>query len=111
MFLLIRLLINAGVIMALPYILPNISVQNFWYALIVALVLALINITLKPLAKLIALPLNILTLGLFNLIINAIFLYLIAYLVDGFTIIGFWPAFWGALIISVVNVILNWIKK
>jgi len=110
-YLIVRLLVNAGVIMALPYIIPDISISNFYYALIAAFVLGLVNVLVKPLIKLITLPISIITLGLFNLVINAVLLWFVASFIQGFEIVGFWPAFWGALVISVVNVIMNWLKK
>jgi putative membrane protein len=66
-----------------------------------------LNAFVRPLLLLGCLPLLILTLGLFLLVINATLLWLTGKLVDGFEVPGFWPAFWGALVISIVTIIVN----
>jgi putative membrane protein len=66
-----------------------------------------VNLFLKPIAKLISLPLIVLTLGLFALVVNAAMLAVTAWLTDSLSIDGFWAAFWGALIISIVLAILE----
>jgi putative membrane protein len=77
-------------------------------ALIVAsLLLGFLNAFVRPLLLVISLPLLISTLGLFMLVINALLLWLVGSLGLGFTVPGFWPAFWGALVISVVSMIAN----
>lgn len=80
-----------------------------WLDLVKAsLLLGILNAGLRPILMLLTLPLLILTLGLFRFVINALLLYLVSYLLQpGFRVEGFWAAFWGALIISVVSVILN----
>ena len=72
-----------------------------------ALVLGVLNITIKPILIILTLPLNILTLGLFTLVINAALLWLIATFVAGFTIDGFVPALLGGLVIALVSWILH----
>jgi putative membrane protein len=74
-------------------------------------VLGLLNVLLKPFLLLVTLPITVLTLGLFMLVVNAAVLLLTANLVRGLIIHGFWPAFWGALMISVVNLILGGLFK
>lgn len=78
--------------------------------LVVALVFGLINTFIKPVVKLLALPVRLLTLGLFSLVINAGLLWLTTRLADdrGFTVDGFAAAFWGALVVSVVSTVLGW---
>jgi len=78
--------------------------------LVVAFVFGLINTFIKPVLKLLALPVRLLTLGLFSLVINAGLLWLAARLAAdrGFTVNGFAAAFWGALVVSVVSTILGW---
>lgn len=75
--------------------------------LVIALVFTVVNAFVKPLVQLLSLPLLILTLGLFTLVVNALMLMLTAWLSEftdyGLTVEGFWTAFWGALIISIVN--------
>lgn len=70
-------------------------------------VLGLLNVLLKPFLLLITLPITVLSLGLFMLVINAAVLLVTANLVKGLVIHGFWPAFWGALLISFVNIVLG----
>lgn len=79
--------------------------------LILAVIFTAVNALIKPLVKLLSLPLVILTLGLFTLVINALMLWLTAWLSGftdyGLTIAGFWAAFWGGLIIAIVNFVLG----
>ncbi|MCC2630305.1 MAG: rane protein of unknown function [Candidatus Paceibacter sp.] len=105
--LLVRLLINALVIFLISELLPGFDVLSFYTAFIVAIVLGLINITLRPLLIILTLPITILTLGLFTFVINALMLMLVATIVKGFNIEGFIPAFLASLIISLVNVIIR----
>lgn len=70
-------------------------------------VLGLLNVLLKPFLLLITLPITVLTLGLFTLVINAAVLLVTAGLVQGLVIDGFWPAFWGSLLVSIVNLVLS----
>lgn len=107
MKIIIRLLINAGALLLLPYIISGIQVDSFYIAVISALILGILNILVKPIVQLLALPLTILTLGLFALIVNGIFFWFVASFVQGFSVAGFWEAFLGALIMSVVSWITN----
>ena len=72
-----------------------------------ALVLGILNAFLRPVLIFLTLPINILSLGLFTLIINAFILYVASGLVPGFEIASFWRAFWAALLISIVNALIN----
>ena len=103
MHLVVRCLINALVLMLIPYLVPSVHVDSFVTALIGALVIGLINAVIRPLAILITLPVNILTLGLFTFVINALLFMLAAHLVHGFSVAGFWSAFFGALLYSVIS--------
>ena len=105
----IRWVINALVLMLIPYIVPGVEIVSFYYALIAALVLALINAVIKPVLILLTLPINILTLGLFTLVINALLFWFVASFVKGFYIDGFWPAFFAALIFSIFSIIFNYL--
>ena len=84
-------------------LLPGIEVAGFWLAVLAAAILGLLNMFIKPLVILITLPINIISLGLFTFIINALLLYAVAGLLDGIAITGFWWAVLGALIISFVR--------
>lgn len=98
-----RLLINVLAILLIAHIVPGISVDTFITALVVALVLGIINLTLKPLLLLLTFPLTVLTLGLFVFVVNALLLWFIANIIEGFTITSFIPALIGSVIISVVS--------
>ena len=74
---------------------------------VAALALGLLNTFLRPLLMLLTLPVNILTLGLFTLFVNGFIFYLTAWLVGGFVVAGFWSAFFGALVFSVISCLLG----
>ena len=111
MKLLLRWILSAATLMLVAYYVPGISVASFYSALIAALILGLINALIRPLAILLTLPVNILTLGLFTLIINALMFWLASSIVKGFYVAGFWPAFWGALLMWVVGWLVSILLK
>lgn len=99
-------------VLAAAYFVPGIQVASFLTALIVAAVLGFINTIIKPVIKILTLPINILTLGLFSLVLNGFFFWLVSRVVNGFTVATFMAAFWGALIVSIINWLGNrFIKK
>ena len=77
--------------------------------ILAALVLGILNVFVRPVLIFLTLPINILTLGLFTLIINAFILYAASGIVPGFEITGFWKAFWAALLISLVSSMINFL--
>ena len=103
MNLLLRWVINALALLALPYLFESIRVESFYAALITALVLGLLNALIRPILIVLTLPINILTLGLFTFVINGLLFWFVASFVKGFYVAGFWPAFWGALVYSIVS--------
>ncbi len=110
--LLLRWLISSLAIFAAIWIVPGISFSGpGWHIGVVALVFGLLNALLRPLIYLLTCPLVILTLGLFGLVINALLLGLTSALADqlaiSFHVDGFWPAFWGGLVISIVSTALS----
>ena len=107
MKLLLRWLLSAAALMLLAMYVPGIHITGFYAALIAALIFGLINALIRPIALLLTLPVNILTLGLFTLVINALMFWLASTIVKGFYVAGFWPAFWGALIMWLVAWITN----
>ncbi len=111
MYLILRWIINALLLMLVPYLVSGVKIANFYTALIAALVLALINAVIRPILVLLTLPVNILTLGLFTLVINAVLFWFVGTVVKGFTVVGFWPAFWAALIYSILSIIINYLLK
>lgn len=114
--LIFRVIINTVAIWIAAIIVPGISLTSdvlSW--LIVAVIFGLINALIRPLVKLLTLPLNVMTLGLFTLVINALMLMLTAFLTDILMIegplFGFVPALLGSVIISIVSTVLNWFVK
>jgi putative membrane protein len=103
MRLIISWVINALALLALPYIFDSIRIEGFYTALITALVLGLVNALIRPILIVLTLPLNVLTLGLFTFVINGLLFWFVASFVKGFSVAGFWPAFWGALVYSIVS--------
>lgn len=115
MRLLIRWLISALSLVAAAYFVPGITIlgQNGWLTvLVMAIVLGFVNAIIRPILTVLSCPLVILTLGLFTLVINALMLQLAAWLSNnvfgtGFLIDGFWPAFWGAIVMTIVSWFLS----
>ncbi len=102
-----RWLITTISVMVAGKIIPGIECDSFSSLLVASLTLGLLNAFIRPLLVLFALPLLILTLGLFYFVINAILLEFVGYVIKGFHVTGFWPAFWGSLVISLMTVVLN----
>jgi putative membrane protein len=112
--LLARVIINALSIGAAAILVRGITLTGpMWKILPLGVLFGLINFLIKPVMELFALPLIILTLGLFMLVINALMLMLTTKLSGslnlGLHVHGFLPAFWGAIIISIVNMVLSWL--
>jgi putative membrane protein len=113
-YLILRIMINAlSIVIAVKLIDGLTFAGEWWKMIIVGAIFGLVNSLIKPVVQLFTLPFLILTLGLFTLIINAMMLGLTAVLSDtlnlGFHIRGFWPAFWGAIIVSIVSMLLSWL--
>ena len=111
MRLLLHWILSAVAVWIVANIVPGISVSGPMAALIAALVIGLINATLGLLLKILTFPLTILTLGLFWFVINALMLELAAALVPGFQVRGFIPALIGAVVLSLVSSVLQWLVK
>ncbi len=103
MMLLVRWFCYALALIFTAWIIPGISVANFMTALLACVVIALINAFVKPILMLISLPINFLTVGLFTLVINALLLMLAGWLTPGLMVDGFWSAFFGAIILSILS--------
>lgn len=104
---LIRIIVIAAVSFGLAHVLKGIHIDTFWTAIVFAVVLAILNIFVKPLIILLTLPVTILTLGLFLFIINAIVVLLASRFVDGISIANFAWALIFSLILSVVTSVLD----
>lgn len=111
MQILINWIISAMVVFAVAYILPGVTVDNFTSALVVALVLGIINAALKPVLIILTLPINILTLGLFTLVLNALLILLVSRIVPGFVVNTFFAAFVFGIILSIANAFVNYAYK
>lgn len=107
----LRLLLTALAVVILAKLLPGVSVDSYWTAIIVALVLALLNFIVKPLLVLFTLPVTILTLGLFLLVINAIIIFMADGFVAGFDVDGWLIAIIFSLLLSLVQSLLFSILK
>ena len=107
MYLFLRWVGFAFVIMFIAWVVPGISVANFLTAMLVAIIIALINVFIKPVLILVTLPINIVTLGLFTLIINALLFMFAGFIAPGFEVENFLSAFIGALLLSILSVGLN----
>ena len=99
--------INTLAVLVAAFIVPGIKYQSLPDLLIASLLLGILNAVLRPILLLLALPLLIFTLGLFFFVINAVLLWLVGSLNQGFQVDGFKSAFFGALIISLISVVLN----
>ncbi len=99
----IRFLLNGLAVVLTAYLLPGVSVEDYGTALIVALILSIANVIIKPILVILTIPITILTLGLFLLVINAIIILLADYLVVAFYVDGFWWALLFSLILSIFN--------
>ena len=103
----IRWLTTTAAIVATAYLLDGIQVSGFFSAVFAAAVLGILNAVLRPVALLLTLPINILSLGLFTFIINALMLKMASGIIPGFGVYGFWTAIFGALLISLISWLLN----
>ena len=105
--LVIRWLVLAAAIMAASYLLEGIEVKGFFPALGAAAMLGILNAFFRPILLILTLPINILSLGLFTFIINALMLKMASGVIPGFDVRGFWTALLGALIITLISWLLN----
>ncbi|MCS4436259.1 phage holin family protein [Aquiflexum gelatinilyticum] len=106
-YIIIQLILGAVSVLIVQYILPGVEVDGFFTAFVVAALLTLLNLTIKPILIFLTIPITILTLGLFLLGINAILILLAAEIIPGFSVDGFWWALLFSLILSIVNSILG----
>jgi putative membrane protein len=106
MTLLLTWLINALALLIITYLVPSIHIRGFGTALIVAVVLGLINAIVRPVLIIFTLPVTILTLGLFIFVVNALCFWLCSSLLKGFEVSGFWSAFFGSILYSIVSWLL-----
>lgn len=103
----IKWLIMTLSIIISAYFIPGVKISGFWSALWVALFLGIVNIVIRPILILITLPINILTLGLFTFVINALLILLASSVIKGFVVDGFLSAIIFSVVLSVINFLLN----
>ncbi len=103
MNIILRIVISAIVAFALSYILSGVHIQSFVTALILAIVLGLLNLFVKPILIILTLPITIFTFGLFLFVINALIILLAAKFVSGFRVDGFWWALLFSLLLSILT--------
>lgn len=107
--LLVRWIVSAVLLLVVEHLVPGFHVDGLRSALIAAFVIGLVNATLGVFLKVVTFPLTILSLGLFLLVINALMLMFASHFVRGFSVSGFVPAFWGALLLSLLGIVTRWI--
>ncbi len=103
-------IVSALAIVVAAYLIPGISVTLVG-ALVLAVVLGIINVFFKPVFTLLTLPINIVTLGIFSLIVNALLILLAGVIVPGFQVDGFWSAFFFSIVLSLVNALFGAMTK
>lgn len=112
MIFIFRILLTGILVVLLSKFLPGVAVAGYWTAVIVAIVLALLNLIIKPILVLFTLPVTVLTLGLFLFVINAIIILLADAFVGGFDVSGFWVALLFSILLSVFqSVVFSLIER
>ena len=111
MNLILRIVITAILVMVIAHFMPGVSVTSFTTSLIVAVVLGLLNVFIKPIIVLLTLPVTLITFGLFLLVINALIIELCTKIVGGFAVDSFWTAVFFSIILSISQSILYGFSK
>jgi len=107
MNIIIRVLVSALALLVTEWIVPGITIDSFYTAVIAAIILGLLNLIARPILIILTLPITILTLGLFIFAINAALFLFVASFVDGFNVAGFIPALLGSVLVSIVSTLGN----
>jgi putative membrane protein len=103
----LRIVVYTLALLLAAHVVPGIRLDSLASAVVAGLLLGLVNAIVRPILVVVTFPITLLTLGLFLLVLNAFCLWLVSAVVSGFQVTGFWPAFWGALLVSVVSWILT----
>jgi putative membrane protein len=106
-----RWVLTALCVLLVAHTVPGFYVRSFLVALFAAAVIGLVNATLGLVLKIITFPFILLSFGLLLLLINAALLEMASWFVPGFEVRGFWPAFWGALLLSLLNIAVKWVVR
>ncbi|MCH7415577.1 phage holin family protein [Belliella sp. R4-6] len=104
---LVQILLGGLAVLITSYLLPGVSVDDFLTGIVIAALIALLNITVKPILIILTIPITIVTLGLFLIVINALLILLAAKIVPGFVVDGFWWAVLFGLILGLINSLLG----
>jgi putative membrane protein len=111
MRLLLHWALSALALLFVAHFVDGFRVSNFLVALLAAVIIGLVNGTVGLFLKIVTFPFSIITFGIFLLVINALMLKLAAALVPGFQVVGFAPAFWAALLLAILNMIIRGLLK
>ena len=103
----LQIIVAGLAVIVTAYILPGISVADFFTGIVIAALLALLNMTIKPILIFLTIPITLVTLGLFLLVINAFIVIIAAQIIPGFVVDGFWWALLFSIILSLVNSLLG----
>ena len=104
---LLRLFVYTTTLLAIGQLVPGIIITSFYTALIVAVLWAVVSVTLKPILVILTLPINLISLGLFTFVLNALLFWFLSTFVAGFTVAGFIPALEGSFFLSLVGWVLH----
>lgn len=104
---LIKLIISTFSVFIAAYLSRGVQIEDFLTALLVAFLLAIFNVTLKPIFILLTLPITLFSFGLFLFVVNALLILLAGNLIDGFEVAGFWSAVWFSFLLSIINFFLQ----
>lgn len=104
---LIKILLSSIAVIIASYLLPGVHTNDFFTAIIIAVLLSLLNATVKPLLIILTIPITVISLGFFLLVINAIIILIAGSLVSGFVVDGFWWALFFSLLLSLINALLT----
>lgn len=107
----VKFLLSGLAVLLTAYILPGVHVEHYGYALLVAVLISVANVIVKPILVILTIPITILTLGLFLLVINAAIILLVDYFIPGFNVDGFWWALAFSLILSIFNSLFSDLLK
>lgn len=107
--LLLTWIVNTLALLVVAALVPGVAFASYYSAFATALILGLVNMIIRPILLLLTLPINILTLGLFTFIINALMLWLVASVVKGFTIDSYTTALWAAIALWLISFVSNWV--
>lgn len=99
----VRLVLYAVALLAIAKVVPGITITSFYAALLVALLWGIVGLTLRPILLLLTLPINVLSLGLFSFVLNALLFWFVALFAPGFAVSGFIPALEGSILLTLVG--------